>query len=96
MFHVSRPFKTVLGVFAVTATKTITNERGEFAGIITATLDNDYFGTLLDSVRYAADMRTYIVHADGTLLLSVPALPDADGANLAHLRMKPQAAARVK
>jgi PAS domain S-box-containing protein len=84
MLHVSPPYKTVLGAWGMNLVKSIFNERGEFAGVISATLDNDYFSTLLNSVRYSPAMRTYLAHADGSLVLIVPALPDIQGANLAQ------------
>jgi PAS domain S-box-containing protein len=84
MLHVSAPFKTTLGFFAISVVKMIPDEKGGFAGIISVTLSNEYFSTLLESVRYAPEMRTYIAHTDGNLLLSVPSLPNADGADLAR------------
>ena len=82
--HVSPPFKTVLGVFAMNVTKAIFNDQGEFAGVIAATIDPDYFNTLLDSVRYAPDMWTSLAHADGKLFLMMPARPGIEGADLNH------------
>jgi diguanylate cyclase (GGDEF)-like protein/PAS domain S-box-containing protein len=69
---VSTPFKTVLGVWAINLTRVIKNSRGEFAGVITATLDYDYFGTLLASVRYAEDARAVLIHGDGPAFYAVP------------------------
>lgn len=81
--YVSAPFKTVLGVFAVTLATVITDEHGAFSGIIGVTLDPEYFNTLLDSVRYVPDVRVSIVHSDGTVFVNSPQLPGVDGMSLA-------------
>ena len=75
--HIAPPFKTVLGVFSVTVAKAMVDERGEFAGIVLATIDPEYFNTLLSSVLYAPDMRSTVMHGDGKLIARVP---DPDGA----------------
>ena len=81
--YVSPPFKTALGVFSVTLAKVTTDKWGAFSGIVTATLDPEYFGTLLESILYAPDVRTSIIHSDGTVFLNSPHLPEVDGMNLA-------------
>ncbi|MCX7169654.1 MAG: diguanylate cyclase, partial [Proteobacteria bacterium] len=82
MLHVSPPFKTVLGVFAMNLGKVVFDERGEFAGVVSATLDPEYFNILLDSVRYAPDMWTSLAHGDGKLFLMMPAPPSIEGTDL--------------
>ena len=81
--YVSPPFKTVLGVFAVNLSMTITDERGAFSGVIVATLNPEYFSTLLDSIRYAPDVRASIIHSNGTVFVNSPHLPGVDGMNIA-------------
>ena len=83
VLHLSPPYKTSLGVFAMNLTKVILNERGEFAGLIVATLDPDYFTTLLDSILYAPDMWTGLVHGDGAVSLVVPSRSGVEGHDLA-------------
>jgi PAS domain-containing protein/HPt (histidine-containing phosphotransfer) domain-containing protein len=80
---VSPPFKTSLGVFALILSRVITGPDGEFAGMITATLDPQYFATLLSSVLYVPDMRSAIAHGDGTVFLSIPEGHTVLGTNLA-------------
>lgn len=70
--HVLPPFTTALGAYAIVLGRSVTDAAGNFAGMVTATLDPAYFSILLGSVRYADDMRVSIVHAEGTLFLSVP------------------------
>jgi len=82
--HVSPPYKTVLGVFAMNLAKVIRDSRGKLGGVIVATLDPEYFSTLLNSIRYATDMRASIVHGDGTVFVNAPPLPGVEGMNLAQ------------
>ena len=70
--YVSSPFKTVLGVYAVGVSKLLVDKRGQFAGVIVATLDPEYFSTLLESIRYASDMRSSLIHGDGKVAFRVP------------------------
>ena len=81
--YVSPPFKTALGAFAVTVAMVITDGRGAFSGIVTATLDPEYFSTLLNSILYAPDARASIIHSDGTVFVRSPHLRGVDGMNLA-------------
>jgi diguanylate cyclase (GGDEF)-like protein/PAS domain S-box-containing protein len=83
VLHVSPPFKTILGAFVITLTKTVLDSRGEFAGVITAALNPEYFNTLLDSVRYAPNMETSLVDAGGKLFLIRPENHGIEGINLA-------------
>ena len=81
---VGAPFKTVLGVFAINVIRMIPGSQGKFAGIISATLDPEEFGILLDSVRYAEDMRVSLIHGDGSLLLMAPMQDGMLGQDLAR------------
>lgn len=81
---VSRPFKTKLGAWGINLTRVVAGRKGEFAGVVTATLDAQYFSTLLSSISYAPDLRATLVHADGDIFLMVPeARPVVEGMNLA-------------
>jgi len=80
--YVSPPFYSSLGVFSLGVSMAVIGPRGEFAGVITATLDPQYFLTLMDSVRYTPDMRTSIVHWDGDVFMMAPAQTDIAGKNL--------------
>lgn len=55
----------------------IPGPHGEFAGVITATLDPKYFDPLLDSVRYAPDMAASLHHGDGIVFVHAPHEQDA-------------------
>ncbi|MBS4097843.1 MAG: PAS domain S-box protein [Sulfuricella sp.] len=82
--YISPPFRTVLGVFAINVVQVVPGSQGEFAGIVAATLNPQYFIPLLDSVRYAPDMWTSIVHEDGSLFLMEPTRAGVAGMNLAR------------
>jgi diguanylate cyclase (GGDEF)-like protein/PAS domain S-box-containing protein len=72
VLFVSPPFRTVLGAFAINVTRMIPGPRGEFAGLVTASLDPRYFEPLLDSVRYAPDMLASMQHDNGVVFVIVP------------------------
>ena len=59
-------------VFTVNIGRALVDAKGAFAGVVTAALDPEYFEVLLGSVLYAPDMRTALLHGDGTLFLYVP------------------------
>ncbi len=82
--YVSPPYETALSGFAIVVARMIPGPRGEFAGIIAATLDREYFKTLLMSVQYAPDMWVSIAHGDGLLFLMMPERGGVQGMNLAQ------------
>ncbi len=83
--YVSPPFKNDPGSsYVINLTRMIPGPRGEFAGIVSATLDSGYFKTLMASVLYAPDMWDAIGHGDGILFLMVPEREGLYGMNLAQ------------
>ncbi len=82
--YVSPPFQTVLGVFAINISRMIPGPRGEFAGIMSVTLDPEYFRTLMMSVQYAPDMWVSVAHGDGLLFLMMPDRDGVQGMNIAQ------------
>lgn len=80
---ISLPFKTLLGAWGINLTRVITDNSGRFAGIAIATLDPEYFKTLLGSVNYSPDMWSSIAHGDGVQFLMVPDQEGQKGINLA-------------
>ena len=71
-FFISPPFKTVLGNVVINVSRTVVGPNGEFAGVVSAAIDPVDFDILLNSVRYADDMRAMLVHGDGQIFLSQP------------------------
>ena len=72
MLYVSPPFKSSVGSFVTVVSRTLTNSRGEFAGVVTATLDPNYFAVVLRAVLYAPDMQTSLAHGNGQVFLTAP------------------------
>lgn len=84
VLFVSQPFTTALGIFGITISRAVSGPHGEFAGIVSATLDPEYFRTLMESVLYAPDMLTAISHGDGIQFLMMPEQVGQAGKNLAQ------------
>jgi hypothetical protein len=53
VLHLSAPYTTALGAFAMTAVKLIADDRGQVLGMVGVSVDPDYFKTLLHCARYA-------------------------------------------
>jgi diguanylate cyclase (GGDEF)-like protein/PAS domain S-box-containing protein len=84
VLYVSPPFKSAAGVYVLNITRMIEGPRGEFAGVVTASLDPEYFKVLMRSVLYAPDMWDALAHGDGTLFLMEPGRDELHGMNLAQ------------
>jgi diguanylate cyclase (GGDEF)-like protein/PAS domain S-box-containing protein len=80
--YVSPPFVTTLNNYIVVVSRALTDHNGQFVGVVTATLDPDYFNVVLKSVLYAPDMRTTLIHDDGQIFLNVPVNGAALGTDL--------------
>lgn len=70
--YVSQPYVTSLGAWGITMSRVIQGPGGRFAGIVAATLDPDFFRTIMSSVNYAPDMWVALAHWDGVQFLMVP------------------------
>ena len=68
----SPPFKTFLHTFVINISKPLIGKQGEFKGVIAVSLSPEYFQAVLKSTLYAPDNRVSLVHADGTVFLSLP------------------------
>ncbi len=82
VLRLSRPFRSILGRYATVLTRTMISNEGQFAGLVVASLDADYFETVLRSAVYAQDAQATIVHGDGTIIVSAPAQATMPGLNL--------------
>jgi len=80
---VSAPVSSVLGAYAVNLTRAIIGPHGDFAGAVSAVVDPVEVQILMNSVRYADDMRAMLVHGDGTIFISRPEFPGMIGKNVA-------------
>jgi PAS domain S-box-containing protein len=81
---VSPPFETALGVYGINVSVANVDRNGAFAGVVSATLDREYFQTLLASVLYAPDMWSAIAQGDGLQFAMVPERDGQAGKNLAQ------------
>lgn len=70
---ISPPFETLFKAHSINLVKPWSTPQQPFAGIVSATLDPDYFRVLLRSVLYAGDMRSTIIHGQGMAFISMPA-----------------------
>ncbi len=81
--YIGAPFTTVLGEYTIMVARMIPGPDGQFAGMVSATLDVGDFKALLDSLRYAPDLSLGIVHGGGKPLLYVPEPAGMTDMNLA-------------
>ncbi len=72
MLFLSPPFKSVLGPYIMNITRPIEGTQGEFKGVITVSLSQDYFQTLLKSTIFAPDNRIALIHSEGTIFTAIP------------------------
>jgi diguanylate cyclase (GGDEF)-like protein/PAS domain S-box-containing protein len=82
-FYVIAPIKSLLNTYAMGLARSISGPNGEFAGAIYASLNTDFAKTLLDSVLYTPDARSFLIHGDGKLFMAAPERPDLIGKDLA-------------
>lgn len=68
----SPPYITLVGKYVINITKRFVSEQGQFNGIVTITLDPEYFAALLQSTIYASDNRVSLVHSNGTVFIAIP------------------------
>jgi diguanylate cyclase (GGDEF)-like protein/PAS domain S-box-containing protein len=77
--HVSAPFRSALDSHIITLTRALIGPDGEFAGVVSASLDPMDMKTLMNAVRYTEDMRAMLVHGDGQMFVSEPEQVQAQG-----------------
>jgi diguanylate cyclase (GGDEF)-like protein/PAS domain S-box-containing protein len=80
--YVSPPFKSVLGPVVVALSRSMTGMDGKFAGVVTATLDPEYFEIVLRSALYTPDTHATLIHADGHVVVTAPRGEDEGTINL--------------
>lgn len=74
LLYVSPPYKSVLNNYLISLSRLLLDEQGQFAGVVMAAIDPMDMDILLNSVRYSDDMQAILVHGDGMIFRSVPAL----------------------
>lgn len=88
MLYVTAPALSPLKTYVMSVGRMLFDRHGQFDGYVLAILDPDYFSVLLDSVRYAPDMNSALIHQDGQVVFRVP---DPQGVTGLDLRDRPDA-----
>lgn len=78
----SAPFKTKLNVWGMNLVQVIKGPDNQFGGIVTVTVNPDYFSSFLGAVNYNDDMLTAIVHGEGMVYVTAPLREHISGKNL--------------
>ncbi len=84
-FYISAPFQSLKQEpdLVITASRMVPGAKGEFAGMVVAVLDREYFADSFTMVLYAPDVWAYVVHGDGQQLINFPQKKNSiDGTNL--------------
>lgn len=81
--YLSEPFRTVLDAWGMNVMRMIPGPNGEFAGLVTATIDQEEIRLILASVNYAPDVWSAVAHSDGRLFLMEPPGRAKPGVSLA-------------
>jgi diguanylate cyclase (GGDEF)-like protein/PAS domain S-box-containing protein len=82
VLFVSPPFKSVLNTYLFNLTHVVLDVQGKFAGVVSVGVDPVDIEILLNSVRYADDMRSMLVHGDGKVFVVEPPTPELLGKDL--------------
>jgi PAS domain S-box-containing protein len=80
--YVSAPFKSIQDDLVVTMSRMVPGPQGEFAGVVVATLDPEYFISIFRSIVYAPDVWAFVDHSDGLKLMNFPEKPGINGLDL--------------
>ncbi len=72
LVYLSAPFLTPLGNWTISVGRAVLDRQGAFDGYVLAILDPEFFGSLLESARYAPDMVAALVHGSGTVVYRIP------------------------
>ncbi len=83
VLYVSVPFKTMLNNFVINFSRPLLDRNAAFDGVVSAAIDTNEVGSLLNSARYADDMQVMLAHRNGTVVASQPATALAPGSHLA-------------
>ena len=77
LLYVSPPFQSVMNIYLISLARVLLDSRGQFAGVVMASIDPVDMDILLNSVRYSDDMQAMLIHGDGKIFLSEPNLDPA-------------------
>lgn len=80
--YIAVPFKTMLGAYSSNLAKATFDSRGEFSGIVSATLDPEDLQRILTSLRYTPDVSAGLIHGSGKALIYLSSDEIAPGTEL--------------
>ena len=81
--YVSAPFQSFKAEpdTVIAVSRVISGQNDQFAGLITALLDREFFSHSLSTVAFAPDVWAFVVHGDGRQIYNFPEKP-GDGTDL--------------
>lgn len=86
LLHISAPFRTPLGLWAISLGRSMRDEQGNFAGYVLAIIEPEYFLELLSAANYEPDMRSGLTHGQGKIILRVPDPEGISGKDLSEAK----------
>jgi len=72
VLYLSRPSPSDDERVALHLSRAIFDAKGQFNGVVSATLDEEFFAFTVRSALFAPDMRATLVHPDGVIFVTVP------------------------
>ena len=84
MLYVSPPFRSVLGAQTVMLSHALFDAQGRFDGVVTASLDPQYFRLVLETAQPSEQTWAALSHQDGLVFSLMPHDERWVGHNLAH------------
>ena len=70
--YLSDPFTTVLGAYTITMARMLVGPQGEFAGLVSATIDSESMSKLLESIHAGQETSLSVIHGKGNLMAMIP------------------------
>ncbi|HEY8027660.1 MAG TPA: hypothetical protein VIF60_24180 [Burkholderiaceae bacterium] len=83
--YISAPFQSLKQGpdLVITASRMVQGQNGQFAGMVVAVLDQEYFYDPFRMLLYAPDVWAYVVHGDGLQVINFPSKKNSiDGTDL--------------
>lgn len=82
ILYITPPITTAHPKVVMQLYRVIQGVDGKFSGIVVASVDRDFFNTVLDSIRYTADVWSIVAHGDGKVFMANPDRPELVGKDL--------------
>ncbi len=80
--HVSAPFQSALDGYVISLARPLLDAQGIFVGVVAATVDPLDLQIMLNSMHHVGDMRSTLLHGDGTAFVVEPPTPGVVGQHL--------------